>query len=203
MKIICIGRNYAAHIEELKNEIPDEPVVFMKPDTSLLKDGDSFYIPDYSNDVHHEIEIVVKINKNGKCIQEKFAHKYYDEITVGVDFTARDIQSKLKEKGLPWLKAKGFDGAAPIGKFINKEQVRDLNETEFKLTVNGELRQQGNTSLMLHNIDKLISYVSQIMTLKTGDLIFTGTPAGVAAVKAGDVLEGSLENYSLLKFNVL
>jgi acylpyruvate hydrolase len=202
MKIICIGRNYAAHIEELKNETPAEPVVFMKPDTSLLKDGDDFYIPDFSEDVHHEIEIVVKINKNGKHIQEKFAHKYYDEITLGVDFTARDVQSKLKEKGLPWLKAKGFDGAAPIGKFVSKTTFENLNELQFRLEVNGEAKQLGDTSLMLHSFDKLVSYVSTIMTLKTGDLIFTGTPAGVAKVQIGDVLEGYIESERILKFEV-
>ena len=202
MKIICIGRNYAAHIEELKNETPAEPVVFMKPDTSLLKDGDDFYIPDFSEDVHHEIEIVVKINKNGKHIQEKFAHKYYDEITLGVDFTARDVQSKLKEKGLPWLKAKGFDGAAPIGIFIPKTAFDNLNHLEFRLEVNGKAKQLGDTSLMLHSFDKLVSYVSTIMTLKTGDLIFTGTPAGVAKVQIGDVLEGYIESERILKFEV-
>ncbi|MBI3235082.1 MAG: fumarylacetoacetate hydrolase family protein [Bacteroidetes bacterium] len=202
MKIICIGRNYAAHIEELKNETPDEPVVFMKPDTSLLKDGEDFYIPDFSEDVHHEIEIVLKINKNGKHIQEKFANKYYDEITLGVDFTARDVQSKLKEKGLPWLKAKGFDGAAPIGKFVTKSSLENLKQLEFRLEVNGAVKQLGDTSLMLHSFDKLVSYVSTIMTLKTGDLIFTGTPAGVAKVKIGDVLEGFIENESVLKFAV-
>ncbi len=159
-------------------------------------------LPDFSKDVHHEIEIVIKINKNGKFIQEKFAHKYYDELTLGVDFTARDIQSKLKEKGLPWLKAKGFDGAAPIGKFIPKSQIADLNNLNFSLQVNTQIKQAGNTALMLHTIDKIISYVSSFITLKTGDLIFTGTPAGVSKVEVGDVLEGFIENESVLKFEV-
>lgn len=202
MKIICIGRNYAAHIAELNNEIPSDPVVFIKPDTSLLKDGDTFYIPDFSNDIHHEVELVVKISKNGKHIAEKFAHKYYDEISVGIDFTARDVQSRLKEKGLPWLLAKGFDGAAPVGKMIPKTTFESMDQISFGLKINGESRQEGHTSLMLHSVDTLISYVSRIMTLKTGDLIFTGTPAGVAAVQPGDLLEAYISGEKLLCLKV-
>lgn len=202
MKIICIGRNYAAHIAELQNEVPTDPVVFIKPDTALLKDGETFYIPDFSNDIHHEVEIVVRIHKNGKHIDEKFAHKYYEELTVGIDFTARDVQNRLKEKGLPWLLAKGFDGAAPVGRMIPKSGFESMRQISFGLKVNGTVRQEGNTALMLHHIDKLISYVSGIMTLKTGDLIFTGTPAGVSSVKPGDLLEAYIENSILLQTTV-
>lgn len=202
MKIICIGRNYVDHIEELKNERPAEPVVFMKPDSAVLLKQHPFVIPEFSEDIHHEIEIIVKINKVGKYIEPKFAHKYYDEISVGIDFTARDLQQKLKSKGLPWEKAKAFDGSAVIGDFLPKEQFSSLENITFELTNNDKSVQIGNTSLMLWNIDELISYVSQYFTLKIGDIIFTGTPAGVAAVKPDDVLEGFLEGHKLFRIQV-
>lgn len=202
MKIICIGRNYVDHIEELRNERPAEPVVFMKPDSAVLLKQHPFVIPEFSEDIHHEIEIIVKINKVGKYIEPKFAHKYYDEISVGIDFTARDLQQKLKSKGLPWEKAKAFDGSAVIGDFLAKEQFSSLENITFELTNNDKSVQIGNTSLMLWNIDELISYVSQYFTLKIGDIIFTGTPAGVAAVKPDDVLEGFLEGHKLFRIQV-
>ncbi|NRT15721.1 2-keto-4-pentenoate hydratase/2-oxohepta-3-ene-1,7-dioic acid hydratase in catechol pathway [Flavobacterium sp. 28A] len=202
MKIICIGRNYVEHIAELQNERPTEPVVFMKPDSAILLKQHPFVIPEFSNDIHHEIEIVVKINKVGKYIEPKFAHKYYEEISVGIDFTARDLQAKLKEKGLPWEKAKAFDGSAVIGDFLSKEQFSSLENLTFELTNNNKSVQKGNSSLMLWKIDELIAYVSQYFTLKIGDLIFTGTPAGVAAVKPDDVLEGFLEEHKLFRIQV-
>lgn len=202
MKIICIGRNYTNHIEELKNERPAEPVVFMKPDSAVLLKQHPFVIPEFSEDVHHEIEIIVKINKVGKYIEPKFAHKYYDEISVGIDFTARDLQEKLKAKGLPWEKAKAFDGSAVIGDFLPKSQFVSLKNITFELTNNNITVQKGNTSLMLWDIDELISYVSQFFTLKIGDIIFTGTPAGVAAVKPDDVLEGFLEGQKLFRIQI-
>lgn len=202
MKIICVGRNYANHIEELKNERPAEPVVFMKPDSAVLLKQHPFVIPEFSDDVHHEIEIIVKINKVGKYIEPKFAHKYYDEISVGIDFTARDLQSKLKEKGLPWEKAKAFDGSAVIGDFLPKTDFVSMENLNFELKTNSETVQKGNSSMMLWNIDELISHVSQFFTLKIGDIIFTGTPAGVAAVKPNDVLEGFLEDKKLFRIQV-
>src|SRR6476660_1240810 len=192
MKIICIGRNYAKHIEELQNERPDEPVIFLKPDTALLPRDQDFYIPEFSSDIHHEIEIVVRINKVGKYIDAKFAHKYYDEITVGLDFTARDVQQTLKEKGLPWEKAKAFDNSAVIGDFISKKDCSSDESLKFTLLKNKQTAQSGDSSMMLWQIDEIIAYVSRFFTLKTGDLIFTGTPEGVAAVQPGDVLEGYL-----------
>ncbi len=202
MKIICIGRNYTNHIEELKNERPTEPVVFMKPDSAVLLKQHPFVIPEFSEDVHHEVEIIVKINKVGKYIETKFAHKYYDEISVGIDFTARDLQAKLKAKGLPWEKAKAFDGSAVIGEFLPKSQFSSLENITFELKKNNETAQIGNSSLMLWKIDELISYVSQFFTLKIGDIIFTGTPEGVAAVKPDDVLEGFLEGQQLFRIQV-
>ena len=202
MKIICIGRNYAEHIEELKNERPTEPVVFMKPDSAILLKQHPFVIPEFSDDIHHEIEIVVKINKVGKYIEPKFAHKYYDEISVGIDFTARDLQAKLKAKGLPWEKAKAFDGSAVIGDFLPKERFSSLENLTFELTNNNKSVQKGNSSMMLWKIDELIAYVSQYFTLKIGDIIFTGTPAGVAAVQPDDVLEGFLEGEKLFRIQV-
>lgn len=202
MKIICIGRNYVDHISELNNERPTEPVIFMKPDTAILPKQFPFVIPEFSNDVHHEVEVLVKINKVGKYIDAKFAHKYYDEIGLGIDFTARDLQSKLKEKGLPWEKAKAFDGSAIIGDFLPKNSFSSLENINFDLKSNGVVVQQGNTSLMLWKIDELIAYASQFFTLKTGDIIFTGTPKGVAPVKEGDVLEGFLEGNQLFKVQV-
>lgn len=202
MKIICIGRNYTNHIEELKNERPTEPVVFMKPDSAVLLKQHPFVIPEFSEDVHHEVEIIVKINKVGKYIETKFAHKYYDEISVGIDFTARDLQAKLKAKGLPWEKAKAFDGSAVIGEFLPKSQFSSLENVTFELKKNNKTAQIGNSSLMLWKIDELISYVSQFFTLKIGDIIFTGTPEGVAAVKPDDVLEGFLEGQQLFRIQV-
>ena len=202
MKIICIGRNYASHIAELQNERPDEPVIFMKPDSALVLKQHPFVIPEFSQDVHHEIELVVKINKVGKYIDKKFAHKYYDEITVGIDFTARDVQQKLKDKGLPWEKAKAFDGSAVVGDFINKSELRSAENILFKLTNNSVAVQEGESKNMLWNIDEIITYVSQYFTLKIGDLIFTGTPQGVAAVKSDDVLEGYLEGKQLFRIQV-
>ncbi|MGR3809469.1 fumarylacetoacetate hydrolase family protein [Jiulongibacter sp. NS-SX5] len=201
MKIIAIGRNYAAHIEELKNDVPTEPVIFTKPDTAILRNNEPFYYPSISNNIHHELEVILKINKMGKNIEEKFAHKYYDEIGLGIDFTARDVQSKLKEKGLPWDLAKGFNGSAPISEFISKEDF-DLQNLNFELKVNGETRQKGNTSHMIYKFDYIISFVSKYFTLKTGDIIFTGTPAGVAEVKIGDKLEATLEGNMMLDFEV-
>lgn len=202
MKIIAIGRNYVAHIEELKNEKPDEPVIFCKPDTALLKDNAPFYHPDFSQDIHHEVEILLKVSKEGKNIEPKFAHKYYDEIGLGIDFTARDLQTKQKAKGLPWEIAKAFNGSAPISDFVPKENYADLKNINFSLLVNSELRQQGNTSLMLYDFDFIISYISKFFTLKKGDIIFTGTPAGVSGVKIGDRLEGFIEETKFFDFEV-
>ncbi|MCE3225642.1 MAG: fumarylacetoacetate hydrolase family protein [Bacteroidetes bacterium] len=200
MKIICIGRNYAEHAKEMKADLPTEPVFFMKPDTALLKEND-FYHPDFTKDLHHEIELVLKICKAGKHIEEEFAGKYYDEIGLGIDFTARDVQAKCKEKGLPWEKAKAFDSSAPIGKFVKKDTLQ-LNNIKFELKVNGESRQLGNSSDLIFSFDKVISYVSKFVSLKVGDLIYTGTPEGVGQVKIGDKLEGFLEGESFLKLNV-
>ncbi len=202
MKILCIGRNYAEHIAELNNERPSEPVVFLKPDTALLKDNEPFYHPDFSNDIHHELEIVLKISKVGKNIDVKFAHRYYEEIGLGIDFTARDLQSKLKEKGLPWEKAKAFDSSAPISKFVPKSNFEDLKKINFQLEINGETRQKGNTEMMLWNFDEIIAEVSKYFTLKTGDLIFTGTPAGVSKVAIGDKLVGFLEESEMFSFEI-
>ena len=202
MKIICIGRNYTKHIEELQNERPEEPVVFLKPDSAILLKQYPFVIPEFSSDIHHEIEIIVKISKVGKYIEPKFAHKYYDEISVGIDFTARDLQQRLKDKGLPWEKAKAFDGSAVIGNFLPKNVFSSLESINFELTNNGKTVQKGNSSLMLWKIDELIAYVSQFFTLKIGDIIFTGTPEGVAAVKSNDVLEGFIEENKLFRIQV-
>jgi len=202
MKIICIGRNYADHISELNNERPTEPVIFMKPDSSILPNKNPFVIPAFSNDIHHEVEILVKICKVGKHIDAKFAHKYYEEIGLGIDFTARDVQSKLKEKGLPWEKAKAFDHSAVIGNFTSKKNYSSLENINFELKSNGVTVQEGNTNLMLWKIDELISYVSQYFTLKIGDIIFTGTPKGVAKVTEGDVLEGFIEGKSMFKVQI-
>lgn len=202
MKIICIGRNYTKHIEELNNERPDEPVVFMKPDSAILLKQHPFVIPEFSEDIHHELEVIVKINKVGKYIEPKFAHKYYDEISVGIDFTARDLQQKLKDKGLPWEKAKAFDGSAVIGDFVSKSDLKPLDNLNFEMTNNGVTVQKGNTSFMLWKIDELIAYVSQFFTLKIGDIIFTGTPEGVAVVRPDDVLEGYLEGNKLFRIQV-
>ena len=202
MKIICIGRNYVDHISELNNEKPTEPVIFMKPDTAVLPKKTPFVIPAFSNDVHHEVEILVKICKVGKYISPKFAHKYYEEIGLGIDFTARDVQSKLKEKGLPWEKAKSFDHSAVIGAFLSKKDFSSVENINFELKSNGYSVQVGNTNLMLWKIDELVAYVSQYFTLKKGDIIFTGTPKGVAKVVEGDVLEGFIEDKSMFKIQI-
>jgi len=202
MKIICIGRNYAEHAKEMKSEVPTEPVFFMKPDTALLKDGEPFYYPDFTKDLHHEIEIVIKINKVGKHIEEQFAHKYYDEIGLGIDFTARDLQAQCKAKGLPWEKAKAFDTSAPLGKFVSKSQLGNLDDIAFELKINGESRQVGNTKDLLFSFDKVIAYVSKFVTLKVGDLIYTGTPEGVGPVEIGDKLQGYIKGDLFLEFEV-
>lgn len=203
MKIICVGRNYTDHINELNNQKPVEPVVFMKPDTSILNSGFPFVIPEFTNEVHHELEVVVKINKVGKYIQSKFASKYYNQIGLGIDFTARDLQAKLKRSGLPWEIAKGFDGAAVLGSFLDKSQFKDVQNITFELLKNGNVVQTGNTKNMLWKIDELIAYVSQYFTLKVGDVIFTGTPAGVAKVNPEDVLEGFLEGQKMFSVKVM
>ena len=193
MKIICIGRNYSQHAEELSNKKPESPVIFIKPDTAILQSRLPFYIPPFSNQIHHEVEVLVRINRIGKYIEEKFAHKYYQEIGLGIDFTARDLQKNLKEKGLPWEKAKAFDGSALIGSWYNKNNFSDLNQLDFELVKNSETVQEGNTSQMIWSIDTLINEVSRFFTLKIGDIVFTGTPAGVGPVVENDVLEGYLE----------
>ena len=202
MKIICVGRNYTDHIKELENERPTDPVLFLKPDTSVLLKKQPFFIPEFSNDVHHEVEILVRINRIGKHIDKKYAHKYYEEIGLGIDFTARDLQSKLKEKGLPWEKAKGFDGAAVIGKFLSKNDFENVNDINFRLEKNNVVVQRSNTAFMLWKIDELIEYISKYFTLKIGDIIFTGTPAGVSSVKMNDTLTGYIENKELFSINI-
>lgn len=202
MKIIAIGRNYAEHAKELNNPVPTTPVIFMKPDTALLKDNKPFYHPEFSQDIHHEIEIVLKVSKEGKHVSEKFAGNYFEEIALGVDFTARDIQSKHKEKGLPWELAKAFDGSAPVSNFVPKTQFADIYNVNFNLDINGETKQQGNTKDLLFSFESIIAFVSQYITLKKGDLIFTGTPQGVGKVSVGDKLEGYLEGQKLLDFLV-
>lgn len=202
MKIICIGRNYAKHIEELQNEKPENPVIFLKPDSAILVKKQPFFIPPFSKEIHYEVEILVKINKVGKHINQKFAHTYYDEIGLGIDFTARDVQDICKEKGLPWEKAKAFDGSAVIGEFYQKESLGDLNNLSFKLKKNDQMVQDGNTNAMLWKIDELIAYVSQFFTLKKGDILFTGTPAGVGKVSENDVLVGILNGVENFRINV-
>lgn len=202
MKIIAIGRNYSEHAKELNNPVPEKPVLFLKPDTAVLKNNKPFYHPNFSNDIHHEIEIVLKVCKEGKFIAEKFADKYYEEIGIGIDFTARDLQTQQKAKGLPWEIAKAFDNSAPLSEFIAKTDLGDLNNLDFRLLINNELRQEGNSSQMLFNFNQIISYASQFFTLKKGDLIFTGTPAGVSKVNIGDKLKGYLNQNELLNFEV-
>lgn len=199
MKIICVGRNYAEHVKELNNSIPDSPVIFLKPDTCLLPKNHPFVYPDFSSEIHYECELVVKINRLGKNIEERFAHRYYQEVSLGIDLTARDIQKDCKEKSLPWEKAKAFDYSAPVGKFI---PVKDIKNTAFTLRKNGEIVQEGNSNMMLYSVDKLIAYVSQFFTLKIGDMIFTGTPAGVGPIAIGDNFEAYLEGEKLLDFKV-
>ena len=202
MKILAIGRNYAEHIAELKNEVPDEPVIFFKPDTAILKNNEPFYYPEYTSDVHYEVELLLRIGREGKNIDRKFAHKYYDAIGLGIDFTARDLQAKAKAKGLPWTLAKGFNGSAPVSEFLPLEQFPDLQNINFRLDVNGETKQQGNSRMMLNSFDDIIAYISKFITLKKGDIIFTGTPEGVGPVKIGDRLEGYVEDKKLLDFEV-
>ncbi len=203
MKIICIGRNYVAHARELNNEVPEAPVFFLKPDSALLRNSDPFFIPEWTREVHHEIELVIRINRIGKNIERRFAHRYYDEIGLGIDFTARDVQNELKKKGHPWEKAKAFDRAAAIGNiFFPANSFPEPDSINFRLDINGKTVQEGNTEWMIFDFEEIISHVSKYMTLKIGDLIFTGTPAGVGAVKIGDHLEGYLENEKVLDFLV-
>jgi acylpyruvate hydrolase len=202
MKIICVGRNYAAHAKELNNSVEEEPVIFLKPDTALLNNNQDFYLPDFSNDIHYETEVVVKINKAGKHIDEKFAHRYYDSISLGIDFTARDLQSMLKAKGLPWERAKAFDGSAVIGSFLPLADVGMISDLNFSMNLNGQQVQSANTSEMVFSVDKVIAFVSRFITLKTGDLIYTGTPQGVGKVNVGDNLVGFLGDKELFNFKV-
>lgn len=203
MKIICIGRNYINHVKELNNKVPEEPVIFMKPDSALLRNNDDFFIPDFANDFHYETELVVKIKKVGKGIHRKFAHRYYDYIGMGIDFTARDLQQNLKQKGLPWEISKAFDSSAAISKtFIHKDKFTDINNLNFSLLINNEIKQQGNTKDMIFSIDEIIEYVSKFFTLKIGDLIYTGTPEGVGSLKIGQRLQVFLEDIEMLNFNI-
>ena len=202
MKIICVGRNYADHIEELDSAVPEHPVLFLKPDTAILLKNQPFFIPEFTQNVHHEVEILIKIKKVGKHIDQKFAHKYYDEIGLGIDFTARDLQNKLKDKGLPWEKAKSFDGAALIGNFLPKETFKDINDINFSLKNNGKVVQKGNTALMLWKIDALVEYISKYFTLKIGDVIFTGTPSGVAKINPNDTLTGYIDEKEIFSVKV-
>jgi len=202
MKVIAIGRNYAAHAKELNNPLPSSPVIFLKPDTAVLKDNKPFYIPDFSSDIHYELEVVLKVCKEGKHIAEKFASSYFDEVGLGIDFTARDIQNIHKEKGLPWELAKAFDNSAAISHFIPKDKIEDLNNLQFELKINGATRQNGNTKNILFSFEKIISFVSQYITLKKGDLIFTGTPEGVGQVHQGDKLEAWIGEEQFLNFDI-
>ncbi|MFO8235218.1 MAG: fumarylacetoacetate hydrolase family protein [Bacteroidales bacterium] len=202
MKIICIGRNYAEHAAELGNDIPEKPIFFFKPDTSIIRKNRPFFYPDFSEEIHYETEIVLKINRLGKNIQEKFAHRYFDELTTGIDFTARDLQREAKSKGQPWEIAKGFEGSAPIGKFISKKKFNDIHNLNFQLKKNEKIVQQGNTKDLIFSFNQLIAYVSQFITFKMGDLLFTGTPAGVGPVQLNDRLTASIENTTLLDFYV-
>lgn len=202
MKIICIGRNYIDHIKELSNQKPMNPVVFLKPDSAVIAKNQNFIIPSFSNEIHHEVELVIKINKVGKHIDKSFSHKYYDEIGLGIDFTARDIQSNLKEKGHPWEKSKAFDNSCMVGNFLKKEKLEDISKIEFSLKKNNEVVQSGCSNDMLWKIDELISYVSQYFTLKIGDLIFTGTPSGVSKVESGDILEGYISSFKMFTLKV-
>ncbi len=202
MKILAIGRNYVEHIKELNNEIPSEPVIFTKPDTALLQKNEPFYYPDFSNDIHYEVEIVLKISKVGKYIDEKFAHNYFNEIGIGIDFTARDLQQKAKEKGLPWAISKGFNHSAPISKFIPKSGFDDINNLDFSLTIDKKIRQSGNTGLMIYGFNYIIAYISTYFTLKKGDLIFTGTPKGVGPVERGNMLEAFIGDKKMLEVEI-
>ncbi|CVK15823.1 2-keto-4-pentenoate hydratase/2-oxohepta-3-ene-1,7-dioic acid hydratase (catechol pathway) [Apibacter mensalis] len=201
MKFICVGRNYSNHAKELNNEIPKEPVLFIKPDTAFAKPGDDWYIPEFTEDLQHEVEILIKISKVGKYIQPEFAGNYYSEIGLGIDFTARDLQDKLKEKGLPWEKSKAFDRSALIGNFVNKEKF-NLDNLNFSLVKNGQIQQKGNTSEMIFSFNFLVSYISQYFTLKMGDIIFTGTPSGVSKLKENDFLEGYIEGVRFFEVKI-
>ena len=202
MKIICIGRYYVDHIKKLKNSRPKDPVIFLKTDTSIILKNQPFFIPNFSNDVHHEVELLIKIKKVGKHIDSKFSHKYYDQVSLGIDFTARDLQSELKSKGLPWEKAKAFDGSALIGKWVDKTKFQNIYNLDFSLELNENVVQKGNSSLMLWNIDEIISYVSQFFTLKIGDVIFTGTPSGVGRVNINDSLIGKIGDDEFFKIKI-
>ncbi len=202
MKILAIGRNYVEHIKELNNEKPDEPVIFTKPDTALVRNNQPFYFPDFSTDIHYEVELVLRLCKMGKNIHEKFAHTYYDGIGLGIDLTARDLQTKAKNKGLPWALAKGFDGSAPVSEFLPLNEFKDINNINFSLLVDGEVKQKGNSSLMLFSFNQIISYISKFITLRSGDLIFTGTPKGVGPIKIGNILEGYIEDKKLLNVEI-
>lgn len=201
MKVIGIGRNYVAHAKELGNEVPQEPLVFFKPDTALLQKNDPFYFPSFTKEIDHEIEIVIRISREGKNIEPKFAYKYYDQLALGVDFTARDLQNQARENGLPWALAKGFNHSAPISKLLKIEDY-DLSNLDFRLDINGETRQKGNTNQMLFDFDNIIAYVSKFVFLKKGDLIYTGTPQGVGPIQIGDRLEGYIQDQKLLDFNI-
>ncbi|ATA90516.1 2-hydroxyhepta-2,4-diene-1,7-dioate isomerase [Capnocytophaga stomatis] len=202
MKIICVGKNYADHIKEFDGKHPEDIVLFLKPDTAIHNTELPYYIPDFTNNLHHEVEVILKITQNGKCISEKFAHKYYEEIGLGIDFTARDLQSSLKQNGLSWEKCKAFDGSAIIGDFIHKSRLGDLNSLAFRLEKNGQTVQESSTSLMLWTFDQIIAEASKFFTLRKGDIIFTGTPAGVGSVAPNDVLEGFLENQKMFTVNI-
>jgi len=202
MKILAIGRNYTEHIAELNNEVPDEPVIFFKPDTAILRKNEPFYYPDYSQDIHHEVELILRISREGKNVDKKFASKYYDAIGLGIDFTARDLQAKAKAKGLPWTLAKGFNGSAPVSDWLPVNEFADLQNINFRLDVNGETRQKGNSKMMLNTFDDIIAYISRFITLKQGDIIFTGTPEGVGPVQIDDRLEGYVEEKKLLDFEI-
>ena len=202
MKIICVGRNYVDHIKELNNNKPKEPVLFLKPQTAIINKGKPFFIPSFSNEIHYELEVIIKINRLGRFIEKKFSHKYYDEIGLGIDFTARDLQLELKKNGLPWEKAKAFDGSCLIGDWKNKKDFNNIDNIDFRLTKNDEIVQNSNTSLMLWKVDELIEYISKFFTLKIGDIIFTGTPAGVGKVQLNDKLKGYMNDDELLSINI-
>ena len=202
MKIICVGRNYTDHIKELDNKKPKDPVLFLKPQTAIINKGQPFFIPSFSNEVHYELELIIRVNRLGKFIQKKFSHKYYDEIGLGIDFTARDLQLELKKNGLPWEKAKAFDGSCLIGDWKNKKDFNNIDNIDFRLTKNDEIVQNSNTNLMLWKVDELIEYISKFFTLKIGDIIFTGTPAGVGKVQLNDKLKGYMNDNELLSINI-
>ena len=202
MKIICVGRNYTDHIKELDNKKPKDPVLFLKPQTAIINKGQPFFIPSFSEEIHYELEVIIKINRLGRFIEKKFSYKYYDKIGLGIDFTARDLQLELKNKGLPWEKAKAFDGSCLIGDWKNKKDFNNIDNIDFRLTKNDEIVQNSNTSLMLWKVDELIEYISKFFTLKIGDIIFTGTPAGVGKVKLNDKLKGYMNDDELLSINI-